>query len=253
METADTKSRKGNTLRAIFDFIFTFENKKGELLDHWIAFLDSFSFSPEEFYASIEKEIEARKIPSLSISRQVFSEGGLLSDRRIYLRLFRERLALYTCASTFGTGYFFSCRTVYVPALVRLWHILAALAFFNIAWALLYKPLGLTFACIAVVTLMFALVAVLRNAAASAVGDFDTFLLKIPIVGTIYEDWFRADTYWRVDARMVYLQRIPAVIRELAEEITAAKGVKLVKQYERAPIFGELYKSVPPAQKDMPA
>src|SRR4051812_20487107 len=161
METTDTKSRKGATLRAIFDFIFTFENKKGELLDHWIAFLDNFSYSPEEFYKTLEREIEARKIPSLSISRQIFSEGGLLSDRRIYLRLFRERLALYTCASPFGTGYFFSCRTVYVPALVRLWHILAALAFFDLALILLYRPLGLNFACIAVVTLMFAFAAVL--------------------------------------------------------------------------------------------
>ncbi len=253
METTDGKSRRGETLRAIFDFIFTFENKKGEILDHWIAFLDSFSYSPDEFYRTIEQEIETRKIPSLTISREVFSEGGFLSDRRIYLRLFRERLALYTCASPFGTGYFFSCRTVYVPALVRLWHILASLAFFNLTWALLVRPLGFTFACIAVGTLMFACAAVLRNAAESALGDFDTFLLKIPVIATIYEDWFRAETYWRHDARMVYLQRIPAVIRELAEEITAAKGAKLVKQYERAPIYGELYKPVPPSEKEKPA
>src|SRR6267154_3938206 len=142
METTDGKSRKGETLRAIFDFIFTFENKKGESLGHWIAFLDTFSYSPEEFYKALETEIESRKIPSLSMSREIFSKSRLLSNRRIYLRLFRERLALYTCASPFGTGYFFSCRTVYVPALVRLWHILAALAFFSLIGALLYTPLG---------------------------------------------------------------------------------------------------------------
>lgn len=253
METTGFKSKRADTLRAIFDFIFGFENKKGEILDHWIAFLDSFTYSPDEFYRDIEKEIESRKIPGLRFSREVFSEGGLLSDRRIYLRLFRERLALYTCASTFGTGYFFSCRTVYVPALVRLWHILASLMFFNIVASLLLRPLGLMYACIASVTLMFALAAVLRNAAASALGDFDTFLLSVPIVSTIYEDWFRADTYWRIDARMVYLQRIPTLIREMAEEITAAKGAKLVKQYERAPIFGELYKPLPPNKPDKPS
>jgi hypothetical protein len=251
METTDRKSRPGDALRTVFDFIFTFENKKGEILDHWIAFLDSFSYSPEEFYRTLENEIVTRKIPSLAISREIFSEGSLLSDRRIYLRLIRERLALYTCASAFGTGYFFSCRTVYVPAKVRLWHILAATGFFALAWELLWRPLGLTFGSIAVGTLMFACALVLRNAAASAVGDIDTFVLKIPIVATIYEDWFRAETYWRHDARMVYLQRIPALIRELAEEITAAKGAKLVKQYERSPIFGELYKPVPSTQKEI--
>lgn len=253
METTDRKSRPGDTLRALFDFIFTFENKKGDILDHWIAFLDSFSYSPDEFYRTLESEIVSKKIPSLAISREIFSEGSLLSDRRIYLRLIRERLALYTCASSFGTGYFFSCRTVYVPAKVRLWHIVALFAFFGFAWNLLWRPLGITFGSIAVGTLVFACALVLRNAAASAVGDIDTFLLKLPIVATIYEDWFRADTYWRHDARMVYLQRIPALIREVAEEITAAKGAKLVKQYERSPIFGELYKPVPPSQKEKPA
>src|ERR1043166_2849205 len=90
--------------------------KRGELLRAWVDFLDDFSFSPQEFYDVIEKELQARKIPSMEISREEFSEGGVLSDRRIYLRLFRERLALYTCAAPFGTGYFFSCRTVYIPA-----------------------------------------------------------------------------------------------------------------------------------------
>ena len=168
-----------------------------------------------------------------------------MSDRRIYLRLFRERLALYTCAAPFGTGYFFSCRTVYVPALVRLWHILAALSFFALTVGLLLKPLGLIFSCLAVVTLMFAFASTLRNASGSALSNLDGLLLKIPVVATFYEDWFRSDTYWRSDARIVYLQRLPALIKQLAEEITAAKGVKLVNQFQRAPIFGDLYKPLP--------
>jgi hypothetical protein len=141
----ELKSKKGEKLRAWFDFVFGFENKKGDILGHWIAFHDNFSFPPQEFFDTVEKELEARKIPGLEISRVDFSEGGLLSDRRIYLRLFRERLALYTCASPFGTGYFFSCRTVYVPALVRLWHIIAALLFFIIVGGLLMIPLGTEF------------------------------------------------------------------------------------------------------------
>lgn len=246
MATPGFKSKKGEVLRACFDFVFGFENKKGEILDHWIAFLDNFSFSPQEFYDAVEKELQARKIPSMEISREEFTEGGLLSDRRVYLRLFRERLALYACAAPFGTGYFFSCRTVYVPALVRLWHIVATILFLGVVGGLLVKPLGMSFAAIAMVALMFALAGVLRNASASALSDLDALLLKIPVVATIYEDWFRADTYFRMDTRTVYLQRLPALIKELAEEITAAKGAKLVQQYQCAPILGELYKPLPP-------
>ena len=36
---------------------------------------------------------------------------------------------------------------------------------------------------------------------------------------------------------------------ELAEEITAAKGAKLVQQYQCAPVLGELYKPIPPGEK----
>ena len=243
------KSKKGEMLRACLDFVFGFKNKKGDILNHWISIFDNFNFSPQEFYDIIEKELEARKIPSLEISREEFGEGGLLADRRQYLRLFRERLALYTCAAPFGTGYFFSCWTVYVPALVRLWHIVAALLFFNVVGWLLVKPLGMTFAAIAMVALMFALAGVLRNAATSALSDLDALLLKIPVVAAIYEDWFREDTYYRLDTRMIYLQRLPALIKELSDDITAAKGARLVEQYERAPILGELYKRLPPKPK----
>ncbi|MGA3268040.1 MAG: hypothetical protein ABSE16_14590 [Verrucomicrobiota bacterium] len=247
---SELKTKKGERLRAWFDFIFGFENKKGDILGHWIAFHDNFSYSPQEFYEAIEKELQARKIPGMEIGREDFAEGGLLSDKRIYLRLFRERLAIYTCAAPFGSGYFFSCRTVYVPALVRLWHIIAALVFFNITGALLVQPLGAPFAGVAMITLMFALAAVLRNAASSPLSDLDTLLLKIPVVSTMYENWFRADTYYRTDSRLFYLIQIPLLIRDLAEDITAEKGARLDEQFERAPILGELYKRVPPRKAE---
>ena len=246
MATPELKSKKGEILRAWFDFIFGFENKKGDILGHWIAFHDNFSFPPQDFFDAIQKELQARKIPGMEISHEEFAEGGMLSDKRIYLRLFRERLALYTCAAPFGTGYFFSCRTVYVPALVRLWHIIAALVFFSVVGGLLIKPLGIMFAAVAMVALMFALAAVLGNASTSSLSDLDTLLLKIPVVATIYEDWFRAETYFREDTRLIYLQQIPAFIKELAEDITAAKGARLEEQYQLPPILGDLYKPVSP-------
>src|SRR5579862_4407356 len=154
MATSGSKPKgKSEFLRNSIDFIFGFENRRGEILDSWILFADSFSFPPQEFYEAIDKEMSARNIPSMEISREDFSEGGVLSDKRIYLRLFRERLALYTCAAPFGTGYFFSFRAVYVPALVRLWHILAFVVLFGLIGSLLVSLLGFTFAVLAFITL----------------------------------------------------------------------------------------------------
>ena len=249
MATFGSKPKeKGVFLRRCIDFVFGFENKKGEILDSWIVFADSFSLSPQEFYAAIEKEMNARKIPSMEISREEFNEGGLLSDKRIYLRLVRERLALYTCAAPFGTGYFFSFRAIYVPALVRLWHILALFLLFGVFGGLLVKLLGFTFAMVAFVTFLFAVAAVFRNATAAGVGDLDTVLLKIPIVSTFYENWFREDTFYRVDTRSLYSQTLPEIVRKLADEITAAKGAKLLPHNGRLPILGELSKALPSIQ-----
>jgi hypothetical protein len=240
------KQKKGSALRALFDFIFTFENKKGEVLDYWINFYDNLNLPPEDFYSTIGKEFESRQVPSMKISREAFAEGAMLSGQRIYLRFFRERLAIYTCAAPFGKGYFLSCRVVYVPALVRLWHIIAALIFSAIFGVLLVKLLGLLFAGIALVTFFFAVAAVMRNASASGFSDLDTLLLKIPVVATIYDDWFRQETYFREDTRAFYFNRIPQVVRELAAQLTAEKGAKLVQQYHFTPLMEELYKPAVP-------
>jgi len=66
-------------------------------------------------------------------------------------------------------------------------------------------------------------------------------LLKIPVVATVYENWFRVETYYRVDTRTLYLNILPDLIRAAAEEVSAAKGVKLVRQSLPAPILVELH------------
>lgn len=249
MTASDDKAKKGEVLRTFISFVFGFKNKKGQVLGHWISFADGFSFSSQEFYSMVAKQLKERKIPNMESSKVEFAEGGLLSDKRTYLRFMRERLAFDTCAAPFGNLYFFSCRTVYVPALVRLWHILAALAFFGIVLILLVKPLGLISALIAICALPFALAGALSNAASSNVSNLDAFLLKLPVISTIYEDWFREETYHREDTRMVYLNVLPSIIKELAEDICATKGIKLQQQFQRAPIMMDLYKPVTPKEK----
>jgi hypothetical protein len=226
--------------------IFGFKPKTDEVLDHWISFADGLSLPPQEFYAAVEKALADRKIPSMEVSRVEHAEGGLLSGKRLYLRMLRERLAFDTCASPFGNTYFFSCRTVHSPAVLRLWHLAVAFVFFAVVYSLLARLLGLTFANIAMVALLIAIAEVFRNAVGMGLADLDNTLMKIPVVGPIYENWFRKETYYREDTRLAYLNIVPAIIKNVAEDMSGSKGIKLVEQYERAPIFGELYKRLPP-------
>jgi hypothetical protein len=245
MPTPDDKPKKRELIRAILDFMFGFQNHRGEILDEWIYSAEGLSLSGPDFYATVEKQLEGQKIPNLEVSRVEFAQGGLLSNQRQYLRLMRERLAIETCAAPFGVHFFFSCRTVYVPALVRLWHILAVLLFFAVVGGGFVRLLGFNFAVIALVTLPFAIAAVFRNASASPFADLDALLLKIPVVATVYENWFRVETYYRVDTRTLYRKILPDLIRAAAAEVSAEKGVKLVKQFPTAPILMELYSPLP--------
>jgi hypothetical protein len=236
MATPDDKSKSSEkfrlTIRRLLDFTFGIENKRGEIIDYKLAHADSMNLSAQEFYARVEQAILARKLPGVEISKIHFAEGGLLSDQRVYLRLMRERLCIDTCAAPFGNNYFFSSRTVYVPAMVRLWHLLAASTFFMTVAGLLLNPLGLMFTIIATVGLLVALVGVMRNASSGRFADLDALLLKLPVIATIYEDWFRVDTYYRQDTRNLYLQLMPQYVQEIAEEICAAKGAKLERHFQ---------------------
>jgi hypothetical protein len=65
----------------------------------------------------------------------------------------------------------------------------------------------------------------------------DTFLLKMRVIGPIYQCLFREETCYRVDIRLPYLKTIPDLTQKLAEEIAGDKGVKLADQNECAPIW----------------
>lgn len=227
-----------------------FKRKSDEVLEHWISFADGFNQPSQEFYALVKKELDARKIPSMEMSDVEYAEGGLLSDKRLYLRMIRERLAFDLCAAPFGNTYFFSCRTVHSPPALRLWHLAAVAAIFWGFSALFLHLLGFWFAVIAMVTLIIAIAEVFRNAVAMGLNDLDNALMKIPVIGPIYENWFRKDTYYRQDARLAYLAIVPAIVKKAAEDVTATKGVKLTPQYERTPILGELYKPLPSREKE---
>jgi hypothetical protein len=230
--------------------ILGFKRKRDEVLDHWISFADGLTLSPQEFYSAVEKEMEARKIPTMAVSRVEYAEGGLLSDKRLYLRMIRERLAFDTCAAPFGNSFFFSCRTVHSPPVVRLWHFIVVWMILNLIASVLIKFLGMEFAGIALVALLIAIAATFRNAVALGLADLDNALMKIPALGPIYERWFRKETYYRQDTRLAYLKIVPDIIKQVADEMTGAKGTKLVQQYELAPIFGELYKPLPPRKDE---
>jgi hypothetical protein len=225
------------------------------VLSHWYAFIDGVHFSAKDFYASIEDELAARKIPRLKSTRPEFFEGTSFSDKRIYLRLARERWAFEVCAAPFGRGYFFSLRFVELPRGGWLQLLLILLGLWlglSFVGGLLRQTNQYFWIVIGLAAAVGAGVWIVRKAGenqrpatapvfAGEMPDFDTFLLNLPVLGEWYEN-LRKDTYYRHDTRLLYHTVVTEVVQKRVEEFIAAKGVKLLKTYDYNPILGELYK-----------
>jgi hypothetical protein len=74
--------------------------------------------------------------------------------------------------------------------------------------------------------------------------DFDSLVLGLPVIGEWYE-WFRKDTYYRHDTRLMYQVVVCEVMRRRVEELTAAQGVKLIRAYNYNPLLRDFYKVEP--------
>lgn len=222
--------------------MFGFHKKKALVLDHWIAFADGFQSSPVEFFSDLETELSKRMVPKMEMIKMEFSEGGLLSEKRVYLRMVRERIVFDICAAPFGKGFFFSCRTCEIPCVLQIWQLFFVFGFFLFSFWAFVKSLGLVLGLVILLGILTTGIYCMRNLVAMGLQDLDTTISQSPLLGSIYEIFFRAETYHRIDSRLCYIHLIPSIVKTLAEDTTAEKGVKLLEQFELNPILGDLYK-----------
>jgi len=219
-----------------------FQKKPADVIDHWYALVPAFTTSAKEFYAEIEKELKEREVPGLEIFHVDFAEGGVLSAKREYLRMTRERLVFDICAAPFGKGYFFSGRFAEIPAVIRLWQLVVVMVGSMMIIGVIFKLAGFIFGCCILFAGLVLLIYLLRNAVALGLKDLDATLIKSPVVGPIYERLFRKETYYRQDTRIMYRDTVNDIVKAKVEETTGAKGIKLIEFNEHSPILGELYK-----------
>jgi hypothetical protein len=226
-----------------------FSKSKAEVISHWYVLVPEFNTSAKDFYEQVERALKHQEVPGLESFHVEFAEGGILSAQREYLRLTRERLVFDVCAAQFGKSFFFSCRFAEIPIVVQLWQLLVViLAFLFVvpySLSLCFRIFGMSAPVVWFLGwsgLLVLGIYVLRNAIALGLKDLDAALIKSPVVGPIYERWFRKITYYREDTRLMYCDVVDGVVKALVEETTGKHGIKLIRFNEHSPILGELYK-----------
>ena len=86
------------------------------VISHWDHLIEGLHYSTQEFYADLNRAIVARKIPEATVCTVEIKEGGLLSAKRLYLRVGRKKLRFDICGAPFGNAFFFSWWLTELPS-----------------------------------------------------------------------------------------------------------------------------------------
>ncbi len=213
-----------------------------DTLSHWYTLMENFQASPMEFYASVETAIQKRQVPHCEISRVDWREGGVLSAKREYLRVSRGRHNFDVCAAPFGTGFFVSwwlssTQSSLGPLALLLLitglpiAMSLAMAAFGFFWGFLITAIG--------VPLLFWMFVKFMSTAKEG---WDDALVAMPFLGPIYERVFRPETYYKMDAALMFQEAIRNSVLEVVDGLTSAKGVRALTELERKPILREFHR-----------
>lgn len=236
-------------ITAPIDFVAQkLSSRNASVYSHWGSLTPGIHFSTKEFYAKLEQAIAAREWPGVEVLRIDYNELGILSHKhglfhkREYLRIIRQRQVFDLCASTFGHDYFFSIREAEIPAIVTIRVIFAALVIFFALLIWTVHTFGLIFGSSAFLLFGAFTVCLMYNIARMGMTRLDSFLLRAPIIGPVYEAYFRRETYFQQDTRIVFLQSVNELAKQHVEETVSAKGIRFLDSFERQPILDQLYR-----------
>ncbi|MBX7208672.1 MAG: hypothetical protein K1X78_10190 [Verrucomicrobiaceae bacterium] len=204
-----------------------FSLRKPEVHKHQGTYIEKFSVPPGEFYAAIEREIAALGIPDIAVSRVFYREGGPVSAEREYLRIGRGRLGYIVCAASWGTSFFFSKRFTEKTRNLRVWEVVAMLAFLASAFAAYWQFLGLVWGIIIFVLNVIAAAMLCRNAVAMGWDWLDDLLLRLPVIGTFYENYLRPGAYFKDDTLGLFVNLADSIVDRQIKAFTADSGVTL--------------------------
>lgn len=79
----------------------------GEHLSHWYHLFPGLGVTPKAFYEELDRRIAERNFPKTQAGLIEYSEGGLMSAKRAYLRVSRGDLVFDVCGAPFGNDSFF--------------------------------------------------------------------------------------------------------------------------------------------------
>jgi hypothetical protein len=190
-----------------------------EVISHWHQSVEALSTSTLEYYAAVEKALRDKEVPDLRIERTTFSEHGILSAKREYLRVRYGRLHFDICGAPFGKDYFFSWWLVKrTPGFAALWGC-AILIGLPLLVLTLIGLMGFVRGLFATIVVLGVGAAILRNSFADGWSAIEDAILAMPVIGFLYEKFMKPVTYYSEDTRMMFEETVHRVVLQVCSGI----------------------------------
>ena len=194
-----------------------------EVISHWHHSFEDFNTSALEFYRAVEETLKQKDAPSVATSHVDWSESGLLSAKREYLRISHGRFSFDLCAAPFGKDYFFSWWLVKRGSGVAMPFGCLGVIALPIALFISMRIAGFLEGIILFMVLLAVSGAALLTSARSGSGVED-MILAIPMVGRAYERFLKPVTYYSIDSRTVFDETAHRVVmNHIASLLTICK------------------------------
>jgi hypothetical protein len=209
------------------------------ILAHWSTLYPGLQEAPREFYRRVEAAVLQRQIPELKMELIEYREGGAFSGFREYFRIRRRREVFDVCGAPFGNGFFFSWWLAEVkPSMPSLAKIVIVLVYLVLLGAAAEK-FGFVRGPIIVIVLLSILLAIGSHAGTA---DFDDLILVLPLIGPLYERFFRPITYYRIDTSQMFQKAVEQAVQEAVDQVTVGRGLRPLTEFERKPVMRDFFK-----------
>jgi len=230
-----------------------------DILSHWSKLYEGLEASSEHFYDSVKEGLKRRRLPDARVKRVHWSESGVLSPNRIYLRIEGSGFRFDLCAAPFGTGFFFSWWLTRKPAeRVGLYLLLFIVGSGMIFRALVgvvqglfreSSPLDLTVMVLRFLVLnpitigavsILSVMVLVSALSRSGWSEPEDATLAVPILGWVYEHIFSPITYYQLDTAIMFRTTVHQSVLEALDALTTQKGLRALAPEERKPTLDRL-------------
>jgi hypothetical protein len=156
----------------------------------------------------------------------------------------RQRQVFDLCAASFGKDYFFSVREAEIKAQLTLATLIIFVLAVFLVFSLCLSTFGLIGGILSFGSFVLLGVFLLWNALRMGLTHLDGLLMRTPVIGPVYETWFRrSTTYFQHDTRVVFLKLMDDLVKKRVDDEAAEKGITLLSSIEHQPILDGIYKS----------